>query len=361
MRIGVVTVSKSLHTRVFVEHLVRVGHDVTVVTNRDRFEVDGVRTINVRPFKGRRFKLSDRILLGIRDRKIGRVLERERFDVVNVQMLMSDGVAAALTSPSPVVLTLYGSDVYHRDRLPDEYLRRLPEALARAHTIHACSGHMAEELVRIGAPADRIVTFQYGIDPQRFIPVAEQDRPPRMISSRQLKPLYRVHLAVEAMPTVLETHPDARLIIYDRGPEEPRLRDTVARLGIGEAVDFVGFLPPETLAKDLGQSAVWVSLAESDGTPISLLEAMAAGAFPVVADIPTLHEWLSPETAVFVLDPTPETVARALIGALEQARTGEHIEVNRRAVTERADRAANLARFERLLEAAATARPIPTS
>ncbi|MDP2182859.1 MAG: glycosyltransferase family 4 protein [Actinomycetota bacterium] len=356
MRIGVVTVSRSVHTRVFVEYLVDAGHEVTVITNRDRFEVDGVRTINVRPFKGRRFKLSDRTLLGIRDRRIGRVLERERFDVVNVQMLMSDGVAATLLSPSPVVLTLYGSDVYHRDRLPDDYLRRLPEALQRAHTIHACSEHMAEELVRVGAPAEHIVTFQYGIDPQRFVPLAEADRAPRIISSRQLKPLYRVHLAVEAMPAVLDRFPDARLVIYDRGPEEPRLREAVARLGIGDAVEFPGFLPPESLAEDLGHSAVWVSIAESDGTPISLLEAMAAGAFPVVADIPTLHEWLSPDTAAFVGDPTPETLAHALIGALERARTGKHIEPNRRAVTERADRTANLARFERLLQNAAVGR-----
>lgn len=353
MRIGVVTVSKSVHTRVFVEYLVSTGDEVTIVTNRDQFEVDGVHTINVRPFKGRRFKLSDSVLLGIRDRALKKVLDREKFDVVNVQMLLGDGVAATLASPSPVVLTLYGSDVYQRDRLPEEYLRRLPEALRRAHTIHACSNHMAEELVRIGAPAEHIVTFQYGIDPEAFAPVLDADRPPRIISSRQLKPLYRVHLVVEAMVAVLKRFPDARLVIYDTGPEEPRLRETVTHLGISDAVEFLGFQPPEKLAEDLGSSAVWASMAESDGTPISLLEAMAAGAFPVVADLPTLHEWITPETAAFVGDPNAETVANALIGALEQSRTGAHVAPNRRAVTERADRAVNLARFRGLLEEAA--------
>lgn len=354
MRIAVVTSSKSLHTRVFVEYLVERGHDVTVITNRDRFEVEGVRTVNVRPLGGRRLGLPDSALLALRDRAIAHELARGDYDVVNVQMLLSDGVAAALASPVPVVITLYGSDVYRRDALPAHYLANVPQALGRATVIHACSHHMAEELVRLGAPAERIAVFQYGIDLDRFVPLTPPPRPQLVVSSRALRPLYRVHLIAEAMPAVLAAHPDARLAIFDTGDEEDRIRATADALGVQHAVEFLGRVDADRLAKALGEAAVWVSMAESDGTPLSLLEAMAAGAFPVVAELDTLHEWLSPSRAVMVSDPSAAKVANAVIEALGRAASGEHIEANRTVVAEHGDRAVNLPRFEELLSQAAS-------
>lgn len=355
MRIAVVTSSKSIHTRVFVEYLIGRGHDVTVITNRDAYEIEGVRTINIRPLGGRRFGLPDKVLLGLRDGAIANALERGGYDVVNVQMLLSDGIAAALSSPAPVVITLYGSDVFRRESLPEYYLTRLPQALERAAIVHACSNHMADELIRIGAPAEKIEVFQYGIDLERFRPITPPPKPPLIVSSRALRPLYRVHLIIEAMPAVLERYPEARLAVYDTGDEEQRLVELVDRLGVQHAVGFLGRVGPDELAAALGEAAVWVSMAESDGTPLSLLEAMAAGAYPVVADLETLREWLAPGRAALVAEPSAEMVAVGIIGALERSATGSHMEANRAIVAERGDRAVNLPRFEALLERAAEA------
>lgn len=357
MRIAVVTVSKSIHTRIFVEYLVGQGHEVTVITNRDRFEVDGVRTINTRPLGGRRFMLPDRALLALRDRAIRAALREGDFDVVNVQMLTSDGVTASLSAQSPVVVTLYGSDVYRTDLLPAGYLDALPDALRRAAIVHACSRHMTEELIAIGVDPARIETFQYGVDSSQFSPGDGPRRRDRILSVRAHKPLYRIHLIVGAMPLVLETHPEARLAVYDTGPEEPRLRALAESLGITHAVDFLGRHPAETIARDLGESGVWVSMAESDGTPISLLEAMSAGAVPVVGDLDTLHEWLEPSRAVFVTEPTAEAVAEALRAGLGMAGDQGIIAANRTVVTERAERSVNLRRFEALLARAAGTTP----
>lgn len=353
MKIGVVTVSKSIHTRIYVKYLVDAGHDVTVITNRDEYEVPGVTTVNARPLGGRRFGLPNSILLKLRDMKLKRALDRGGFDVVNVQMLTSDGVAATLASPVPVVITLYGSDVFLRDALPEHYRALLVSALNRAATIHACSEYMAEELVRIGAPQMRIATFQYGVDTESFAPSPLPRETRRIVSVRALRPLYRVNLIVAAMPRVLERFPDAKLVVYDSGEAELRLRGLAADLGVDQSVAFLGRQAPEIIARDVSTAAVWVSMAESDGTPISLLEAMAAGAFPVVADLPTLREWLSPERAEVVADPTAEKVADAIVSAISRAETGDHIAANRDIVMQRASRPVNLKRFEGLLERAA--------
>jgi glycosyltransferase involved in cell wall biosynthesis len=351
MRIAIVTVSKGVHTRVYVEYLVEAGHDVTVITNRAGYEVDGVSTVNTRPLERRRLLMSDRVLLGLRDRAIRAALQRGRFDVVNVQMLTSDGIVAALAAEAPLVISLYGSDVYRRDALARRYLEAVPSALRRATLLHSVSNHMTAELVGLGVDPARIETFQYGVDTDLFAPSPVRDVE-RIVSTRALRPLYRVHLIVEAMPAVLEERPGARLVVYDSGSEEARLRQTVDRLGLTRAVQFVGRQPAEQIASDLGASGVWVSMAESDGTPISMLEAMSSGAVPVVADLETLHEWLDPTRAVFV-EATAQGVAGGLLAGLDLAGRDDVIGRNREVVTERAERSVNLARFEGLLRRAA--------
>jgi glycosyltransferase involved in cell wall biosynthesis len=70
------------------------------------------------------------------------------------------------------------------------------------------------------------------------------------------------------------------------------LESRVRALGIADCVTFVGRVPHERLAALLAEATVYVSTSRSDSTSISLLEAMASGAVPVVSDIAGNREWL---------------------------------------------------------------------
>ena len=64
------------------------------------------------------------------------------------------------------------------------------------------------------------------------------------------------------------------------------------RLGIEESVLL---LPPLT-AQQMGllfrQAMITVSPTEHDGTPNTLLEAMACGCFPIAGDLESIREWI---------------------------------------------------------------------
>ena len=65
------------------------------------------------------------------------------------------------------------------------------------------------------------------------------------------------------------------------------------------------------------RSQVYVSLSSHDGTPNTLLEAMACGAFPVCGDIDSIREWITNGENGFLVDPLdPEKAAMAIITAL---------------------------------------------
>jgi glycosyltransferase involved in cell wall biosynthesis len=86
-----------------------------------------------------------------------------------------------------------------------------------------------------------------------------------------------------------------------------------------------------------------VSITDQDGTPNSLLEAMAAGAIPVCGDLPSIREWIEHGGNGFLAaydDPAAVAAALRLALGLSDAEREAIQGANRRAVATRADRAA---------------------
>jgi glycosyltransferase involved in cell wall biosynthesis len=96
---------------------------------------------------------------------------------------------------------------------------------------------------------------------------------------------------------------------------------------------------------NLQDSSVYVSLSRSDGTSISLLEALSCGLFPILSDIPQNREWIDPslENGILVPLDRPVELAAALRRAVTDASLRERAAVvNRRLIEERADARRNM-------------------
>lgn len=91
-----------------------------------------------------------------------------------------------------------------------------------------------------------------------------------------------VPVLVEAMPQILEAHPDAHLTLIGDGPERPMLEDQVRRLDLSGVIRFAGYQSQDEVADALARSAVFVLPSFAEGVPVVLMEAMAARR-PVVA------------------------------------------------------------------------------
>jgi glycosyltransferase involved in cell wall biosynthesis len=93
------------------------------------------------------------------------------------------------------------------------------------------------------------------------------------------------------------------------------------------------------MAELFRRSQVAVSPSTHDGTPNTLLEAMACGCFPVAGDLESLREWITPGANGLLVAPgDPRALADAVLLALEQPalrqRAREH---NRQLIAEKAD------------------------
>jgi glycosyltransferase involved in cell wall biosynthesis len=87
---------------------------------------------------------------------------------------------------------------------------------------------------------------------------------------------------------------------------------------VAAAVEFAGTATwPVGLAERLGKAAIYVSVPSSDGTSVTLLEAMAAGAYPVVSDLPGNREWVDPGGGTVVPVRQVAPLADAIVSALK--------------------------------------------
>lgn len=364
MRIAVCSQSHgSVHFLTYASFLASRGHGVTAVTNVDAVDAP-VRVVNF----ARETVVSRALPKGLgwpqRAFSLWRALRAERFDVVSIHRMSPDAIIAAMVWNGPLVLTCWGSDILRLEERPAWVRRVLPLAVRKATLLHATCREIADRLIGMGADPRRISTFNYGVDLDVFRLREREPDPDRILSSRNLRPLYRPSDILRAVAALSASMPQVKLTMAGRGAPEDleALKALAADLGILDRVEFPGHVTKDELAKRLRGAAVWVSIPESDSLALSLQEAMACGPFPVVADLPSMHEALSEPHALFVRDVSPRALAASLAEALARARTGAHVAPNRSVVEELGDQRRNLPRYEELLLAAAQSRaprPLP--
>jgi glycosyltransferase involved in cell wall biosynthesis len=70
--------------------------------------------------------------------------------------------------------------------------------------------------------------------------------------------------------------------------------------------------PYQVILESFGQARIAIGISKTDGAPISMLEAMTMGAFPIQSDTESTAEWLTHETNGLLVDPDD-------VAAIEQA------------------------------------------
>jgi glycosyltransferase involved in cell wall biosynthesis len=214
--------------------------------------------------------------------------------------------------------------------------------LNHADAVTSVADHLTERIDSMGVRAREILTFPMSVPVESFCmdgAVREEWKGESVIlSNRSLYPVYNVEVLVRAAPRILKQIPDARIVIAGEGPEHQKLASLAEELGVAERVRLVGTIPHDEMPDYLRAASVYVSTALSDGASVSLLEAMACGTFPVVADIPANREWIEDGTNGFLFPSgDDEALAKKIVESLEQQELKAHArEVNVQRVQQRA-------------------------
>ena len=277
------------HTHRWVAYFHEAGHECHLITFEEGPPVPG-KTYFIESRLPRKFMIKYLACLPT-VRKLARAIDP---DIVSAQELGSYGPLGVLCGVRPVAASAWGTDVLLEPDWSWLHRKRIEFVLKRADLITSMADHMTTRIVALGGDPANIVVNHFGVDENVF---AMTTRAPRaaeevvIIHTRHFKPVYNFEQLLAALPAVFEALPQARLVFLSDGVLRPKVEAQVREMGLAKRVTFLGWVPLAEVAAQLRDADVFVTTSRSDGANISLLEAMAAGCFPVVADIPAAKQW----------------------------------------------------------------------
>ncbi len=278
-------------------------------------------------------------------------------DLVHALRIPFEGMlAAAADPPCPLLLSVWGNDfTFHASSMP--LLAHLTRrALARADALHAdCQRdlRLARQWCFSAASPSIALPGAGGIRPELFFPRGRSpDDPgsrlapvfatippnaPVIINPRGFRAYVRSDTFFRSIPLILKRVPQARFLCPAMA-DDPLAERWLRRLAIQHAVHLLPPLGPSEMASAFRRADVAVSPSLHDGTPNSVLEAMACGCLPVVGDLESLREWIDDGINGLLVDPTdPIALAQAVLRALAdptwRRQSAEH---NARLIAQRA-------------------------
>lgn len=221
------------------------------------------------------------------------------------------GVFVGSLLRKPLFVTVHGSD-YRIAMASSSLLKRIFLYVCKKGRHIICVSEIQKwEIEREGIQGEKISIYPMAID-EEFLEVGKNrktdinSRLCTILSNRNLLPIYNISLLIRAIPMVLKEEPGTKFLIAGEGTEKKNLEREAKDLG--KSVKFIGRIPHKDMSGLLGRTEIYVSTSLYDGTSVSLLEAMACGAFPIVTDIPSNREWITDGENGFLVSADNETI-----------------------------------------------------
>ena len=270
------------------------GHAITLLVSRPpgapaRDEVDGMEVQRV----GGRYTFNVAAPLHYRRR-----LANREFDVM-VEDLNKVPLLAPVWSRHRLALLvhhLFGATAFQEASAPlaaaTWLLERPLGPLYRRVPTMAVSPSTARDLAARGLPAEGIAVIPNGVDLGRLSPAPSGGRfpEPTLLYLGRLKKYKRVDLPIRAVAALRERGVAVRLVVAGTGDQAARLRSLAAGLGVGDAVEFRGFVTEEEKIELFRRAWVHVLTSPKEGWGITVVEAAACGTPTIASDSPGLRD-----------------------------------------------------------------------
>ncbi len=191
----------------------------------------------------------------------------------------------------PMIVIFYGYDAHH-DKIIKENLEDYQKLFQNAVLIIGVSKDILLKLKNLGGAEEKLYYLPCSFDNELFQFSDHSNNKPVFLSVGRFAETKAPHLTILAFNEVQKTAPDARLVMVgkDGGGELFEACNILVRaLGIENKVVFKGILSPEQVYEEMKNAYCFVQHSvttplhgDKEGTPVSVMEAMACG-LPLIA------------------------------------------------------------------------------
>ncbi|WP_404789953.1 glycosyltransferase [Altericista sp. CCNU0014] len=195
----------------------------------------------------------------------------------------------------------------------------------------SCISYYCRSQLMLFCPSDqwpKLHIVHCGVDLQRFTPVSHQPGRKRLLYTGRLSAAKGLPILFQALQQVVPRHPELILTLVGDGPDRHALETLAANLKLTPHLKFVGYQSQDAVCQYLRDSDIFVLPSFSEGLPVALMEALAAGVPVITTAIAGISElveagingYLIPPGAV---EPLVQSLDRLLDDAELRQRMGQ--------------------------------------
>jgi glycosyltransferase involved in cell wall biosynthesis len=266
-----------------------------------------------------------------------------RPDVIHIHQLNRLAFFVTLVASKlkvPVVSTAWGSDVLLIPFKNSFFKFLTTKTIQRSNFITADASVMIDAMNKLEKSNSKYILLQYGIEM-----VEEKEKLNVVYSNRLHKSLYRIDQIILYFKQFVDKNTDWKLVIAGSGDETEILKQIVKDNNLENSVEFVGWLNSNENKDWYSKSKIYISIPESDGTSVSVLEAMSAGCIPVLSDLPVSHEWIRDSINGVIEKENSNPLEKALLIDYEKMKIN-----NKELVLQKASRVNSIEKFFQLYQ-----------
>jgi L-malate glycosyltransferase len=227
-------------------------------------------------------------------------------DILHGGNSWNESYLAALTNFHPFIVVPYGSDVLLDNDRSFMFRRANRIVFSRADWVAPDAEFVKRKIMKdYDFPADRFLILPKGIDVESIARLRPEvrERTRRELGlegafvvamTRNHEQVYGIDVFLKGIAPVLRERPDVKVLMVGGGSLTPSFQSWTAEQGLANRFLWKGRVPQADLLRFLQAADLYVSTSHSDGTSVSLLEAMASSLPVVVTDVPSNLEWITP-------------------------------------------------------------------
>ena len=259
-------------------------------------------------------------------------------DILHAHYASSYGLLGVLTRFHPLIISVWGSDVYSFPKISILHRAILKYNLSKADQLLSTSNIMVGEISKYTSAPIQITPF--GVDLNLFKKMDSIIQQDKFIvgTVKALSVIYRIDIILKSFKKVIDNNPKIKLklkIIGD-GPEKEELKSLTISLGIEKNVDFLGRIENKLLPDFYNSFSVFVSVSDSESFGVVAIEAMACECPVIVSDADGFIEVVkNEETGIIVPRGDVDATAHAIQRLINDRSLGEKMGLQGRERVER--------------------------
>ena len=251
---------------------------------------------------------------------VKKIIDDFKPDLIHVQYATSYGLVGVLSNFHPLLIQVWGSDVYSFPEKSFLHAKILKYNLNKADIILSTSKCMLRQTKKF---TNKDIEFFYlGVDPEKFKPLKIMsffNTEEIVIGTiKTLEKKYGIEYKIKAFKIVKDQLPllQVKLLIVGSGSLEKELKKLVIEYNLENDTVFTGFIQPKDVPRYYNMLDIYVTLSieESESFGLAVIEAAACEVPAVVSNVGGLPEAVEDNVTGFIVESkNVQQAANALI------------------------------------------------